>query len=444
MTVGLLLSIMATGPADAQSRVNRSSMEKKLSDYVEPLIQLGVFSGSVLVSRGSMPVIEKSFGAASVEHGVPVTSRTVFRIASISKSFTKAVTGRLIDEGKLSLDDRLSRWLPGFPSAERITVRMLVEHRAGIPNINSLPFDEEALSPNTLSALVDSISKHPLDYEPGSKQRYSNGGYAVLARVTELSSGMKFADLLEVEVLKPLHLSNTAHESNDAIIPRLADGYMPSPEIPGKLVRAAFQEMDTKLGGGSMVSTSHDLLVWIRSIGRSSILRAETWAALFPEKDSVIAYSGRSPGFNAFVLHDRKHDITAVVLANNYSAGMVSDLAEAALAIAKGEVPSALPVRGPVKPDVLRMKQVAGFYMLPDGSLPIPPHSRLEIRLTEDNLVAYLGTVPVDVLVPQGGGHYLARALWSMVDVPAAGPVDSIVVRALYRNSLFTARRVQP
>ena len=414
---------------------------KKLDRYVAPLIDLQVFSGTILVARGDKVVLERSYGFADVENEIPNRSTTVFRIASISKPFTKALVGRLVDQKILKFEDTISRWLPAVPSADRITIRMLLDHRAGIPNINSLPYDEEAFEPNSLARLVDSIGKNRLDFEPGSRTRYSNGGYAVLARVIELATREAFEKLLEREVLRPLRLNHTHHEADGEIVNRLARGYMPSPGVGNRLVRAPFQEMNTKIGGGSLVATSRDLVAWARSIGRSPLLKPATWAELFPTKDSAFAFQGRAPGFNVILVHNRRLDITTVVLANNYSAGMVADVAAAAEAIVRGSIPGPLTVTSPVKPDSARARLLAGKYSIPESALPLPPGTNVEIRVSGHDLIAYLGTVPVDVLVPQGPGRYLARALWSMVEAPPSG--DSLVIRALYRDSKFTATRIR-
>jgi len=439
--VGSFLCIHEGLPAQTAARIVTSGATR-LDKYMAPLLDLQVFSGTILVAQRGRYIVERSYGLADVENRIPIRGSTVFRIASISKSFTRALIGKLADQKLLSIDDTLSRWLPAIPSANRITVRMLLDHRSGIPNVNSLPYDEEAFQPNSLSQLVDSIARGRLDFEPGTRHRYSNGGYAVLARVVELATHERFDRVLDREILHPLHLEQTIHETDGMIVEHLAQGYMPSPEMPNRLVRAPFQEMNTKTGGGSLVSSSRDLVRWARAIGRSNILKHRTWAELFPDKDSGFAFQGRAPGFNVVMRHDRKRDITTVVLTNNYAAGMAADVASGAEAIGRGEAPRALPVVSPVRALARDMRTLAGTYSFPDGALPVPPGTSVEIRRVENNLVAYLGSVPVDVLIPQGPRTWLARALWSMVEATGSGlAADSIKVRALYRDFAFTARR---
>jgi CubicO group peptidase (beta-lactamase class C family) len=433
---------LALVPARSWTQPSSTDFRSKVDAYVAPLVDLGVFSGTVLVANGDSVILEQYYSMADIEHGIANGPRSVYRISSVSKSFTRALVGCLIDRKILSLDDPVARWLPAIPSADRMTIRMLLEHRSGIPNINSIPYDEEALQSNTLASLVDSISRRPLDFQPGTRRGYSNGGYAVAARIIELAGARAFETALEEEILTPLGLTRTRHGKDGLVLSDLAEGYAPSPEVPSTLVKAPFQEMNTKLGGGSLVSTARDLLAWSRAIGRSDILASTTWTALFPGKDSTFVFDGRSPGYNSFVLRDPRRDFTVIVLANNYAAGMVSDIAEAALALAVGSTPSPLPVTRATKSNAAEIARLAGRYDLPDGALPVPPGTVIDLRVVGVNLVAYLGAMPLDVLIPQGNGRYLARTLWSMIEASVTSePAASLKVSALYRDSSFTMMR---
>ena len=436
--LSFLGALVLTNAASRQAQVQRPALSGRIDAFVAPLNSLDVFDGVILVAHGDSILTQRRYGMASLELNVPVTPSTRFRIASVSKSFTRALVGKLADKGRLGLDDPVSRWIPRFPSAEKITIRQLLDHKAGVPGVNSLPFDEEAIAPNSLAMLVDSIAKMPLEFAPGTSRRYSNGGYAVLARVIEILESTSYASVLKREILDPLGLTETTHESNGEVIRNLAGGYAPSPEKFGVMVRAPFQETETKAGGGSLVSSSRDMLKWVRSIGRSNILRAATWSELFPAANGLIEWSGRSPGFNSYVRYERSSDFTAIVLSNNYSAGMTGEIAEAAIAMAKGLSPAPLPVVAPLRASPDTIAKLAGRYTMPAGELGLPPGTPLVLRVQRGELIAYLGTTPVDVLVPQPSGKFLSRTLWSIVQ-----PVESgIEVRTLYRDHSFRATRM--
>jgi hypothetical protein len=144
------------------------------------------------------------------------------------------------------------------------------------------------------------------------------------------------------------------------------------------------------------------------------------------------------------VLSDRKRGIAAVVLSNNYAAGMVGDIAEAVVAIAQDSTPVPLRVHAPVDIDITKAARFAGRYHAPPGTLPLPPGSALEIRTSGRSLQAVLDGVPVDLLVPQGDGSFLSRTLWSLVEFrDAAKDTGSVMtIRPLYREGVINAVKV--
>ncbi len=439
----LILALLAPAAALAQTAGAPEGLAGAVDAYVAPLRALDVFSGVVLVARGDSVLFQKAYGMADREQGIALTPGSVFRIASITKSFTRALAGRLAERGELDLDAPIQRWLPDFPGADSITVRLLLDHRAGVPNVNSLPYDEEAIGPNTLAKLVDSLARMPLDFEPGSARRYSNGGYAVATRILELAGGRDYGALLQEHILAPVGLEHTRDERDAEIVPGRARGYAPSPVAFGRTIHAPFQEMATKAGGGSLVSTAGDLQRWALAVGRHPVLQPATWADLFPERKSW-ALTGRSPGYNAALL--REGDLTAIVLVNNYAAGMTYDVARALIELAAGRSPTALAVSAPHEPDPATASVIRGSYHLPEEYLQLDGVTAVEIRQVEDDLLAFLGDVPVDVLVPQGERSFLLRSLWSIAtfDAPVGGRSPGVQLRPLYRDASYRAPRIEP
>src|SRR5687768_1582196 len=126
--VSFVFSIAAPTSGSAQSFAAR------IDQYITPFAAAGHFSGVVLVARDGKPVYEKAFGFANAEHGVRNTRDTRIGVASITKSMTSVIVRRLVEERKLALDDKVSKYIPDFPSGETITVGMLFRHRSGIPH----------------------------------------------------------------------------------------------------------------------------------------------------------------------------------------------------------------------------------------------------------------------------------------------------------------------
>ena len=432
-----LVAARAVLPAGAAERRAASTpdrtLEGKVDAYLAPYMSLDVFQGAVLVARGERIVLEKGYGLANVELGVPNTPEQVFRIASLSKLFTEVALGRLFEQKRLDPEAPLSRYVPTFPQGDRITIEMLRTHRAGIPNRNSIPLDEEGHGPNTLDSLVRAIAREPLAFEPGSKQRYSNGGYALLAFVIEQVTGESYANYLEREVLLPLGLRHTRHEADLVLVPNRAYGYMPRRDAPRGLSLAPFQEMGTKTGGGSLVSTVGDLYRFLRAAYHDNVISASEWSRLFPSDDSAFAGQGRCPGFNVYMIRDLKQDMVAVVLANNYGAGMVGTIGPDLVKLARGLTPEAPRWRTDVAADTATARAWIGSYRAPAGALPYGEGPFIIERHGEGLAVIREGVV-TDYLIPQGDGRYLLRLLWSelRVERDSSGQAPVLTLRPLW------------
>jgi CubicO group peptidase (beta-lactamase class C family) len=438
---------LLTHPGGAWAGLTESAevrrVQAELDAYLEPLEALDVFQGAVLIASGDRVLAARGYGFANVELQVPNSVDKVFRIASVSKPFTEVAIGRLAEEKRLNVTDALSRFMPDFPSADRITIEMLLAHRAGVPSMNSIPYDEEAFEPNTLDSLVGVLRKRPLDFDAGTQRRYSNGGYAILASVIEKVTGMSYDRYLQVAVFDPLGLEHTRHEGDNSLVPNRASGYMPSPDERHGLVPAPFQQMATKTGGGSLVSTVGDLHRFLRSVYHDNVISAATWRKLFPPSDSSIAFQGRCPGFNAYAARDLEHDVDVVVLANNYASGMLAEVGRDLLEIAQGRSPRKPVWKSDVAGDPAAARGYAGVYRAPSGSLPygdLPLH----VRQRDAQLTLYLGRSPVDVLIPQSKGMFLLRNLWSEIEFVGGenGEASQAIIKPLWMNKVVTADRV--
>lgn len=417
----------------------RDDLGSALDTYVRPLQELDVFGGAVLISRGDKVLARRSYGFANQELAIPNSADKRFRIASISKFFTSAAIGCLIEDGALTFGTPLGRFLPEFPKADSITIEMLLRHRAGIPNVNELPILEDSPISNSLDDLIAHLARQPLAFAPGTQTRYSNGGYAILAKVIEKASGRSYEEFLTARVLSPLGLNDTGHEGDPFLLTNRAYGYAPDPRRPGRVVPAPYQQMATKTGGGSLYSTVHDLYLIARAWGRDNILRPATWEAVWPSEEGVVSAQGRCPGYNSLLFRNLKNDVIVIILSNNYASGMLAKMGQDLESMALGRKVPSLPYhRGTVAEDA-DLTRFAGHYRIPDGALSFLEDRELDIRLEADHLVLWSGRTPVDVLVAQSGTTFLARNLWSELAFDRDGA--HLTYRLLYRPQEFTLPR---
>ena len=175
----------------------------RIQAYLQPFSETGNMIGTVLVARGGRILFRQSYGMANYELGVPNSSVTRYHIASVSKPFTAAAILQLQEQGHLSVSDKVSKYVPGFPNGERITLDHLLTHSSGIPDINGIEGIETfERSPHTLEQLVAKFARLPVEFAPGSKQSYSNSNYNLLALILEKVSGESYENYLRRHIFR--------------------------------------------------------------------------------------------------------------------------------------------------------------------------------------------------------------------------------------------------
>ena len=224
-------------------------------------------------------VYQGALGLSDVENGVPMTPRTVIRIASISKTLTATALLRLVNEGKIDLDAPVKQYLPQYPHPG--TVRHLASHLSGMRHFKD---NQEKKLATRFDSTEESIAwfiNDPLEHAPGTKFRYSSLGYAVLGAVVASAAGMPFEQYVEHSVLRPCGLAQTLPESTELIIPRRSRYYS---RWTGTLLNSPYVDNTWKLPGDGYLSTAHDLVHFAHALLEHRLLseetlRGELWAA---------------------------------------------------------------------------------------------------------------------------------------------------------------------
>ena len=199
--------------------------------------------GSLLIMRNGKIEYEKAYGFADVENKIPNTVNTVFQIGSVSKEMTAAAILMLVEKGKLSLDDTLTKFIPDFiEPGNEVTIKNLLIHNSGIPNYTELldkPFSWE--SKNSLDDIIDLIKNRKFDFQPGEKFKYDNSGYAILAYIIEKISGMSYAQFMRQNIFLPLGMKHSLHGGDQEDIGERAKGYTFDLKVK-KVKKAVFTE----------------------------------------------------------------------------------------------------------------------------------------------------------------------------------------------------------
>ncbi len=285
--------------------------------YAADYAALASFDGVILIAEGDVIVFHEAFGKADHRFDRPMTTDARFRIASLSKQFTQGAVARLVDRDLIDLDVPVATYLPEFPNADRFTVRQLLEHSSGVAHTNRL--DWMVMTEGmTLDQIIARLAEEPLDFEPGSSSRYSNGGYAVAAAVIEAVSGLSYADVVRAEFADD-GFPSVGHEPPYAVVPGLAHSYAPGPKY-GERTEATTYVVANRIGGGSLHATAQDVYRFFRASFTGGLVSEAMTETLFgmPE-DGDILITGRSPGALSQIYFDENDDLTVVTLSSNSS-----------------------------------------------------------------------------------------------------------------------------
>lgn len=281
----------------------------RLDAYAAGLAALDRFSGIVVVARGDEIILERAYGLADRGFRVPNTVDTRFNVASIDKIFTALAAARLVEQGRLSYEDPLSKFLP-FPdptAAEKIRLKHLLSHTSGLGDYITPRFDEIRASfagLNDYMAYLESLKPLELDFEPGARWSYSNMGMLLVGKIVEDVSGEDYYDHIQKVIFDPAGMSMATDLVLTEITPRVANLYEISPGDSGMQWRNATPELPGRSApDGGSVATGRDLVRLASAIRSGVIVSPETFEMMAAPKDELGA-RGRY-GFGVMNMNQR-------------------------------------------------------------------------------------------------------------------------------------------
>ncbi len=419
---------------------NQEEVKARLDQVASSYTANNAFMGTVLVVDGDRVLLDKGYGMAVLEWNISNTPDTKFRLGSVTKQFTAALVLLMQQDGKLNIDDPVSKYLPDAPKAwEKITLANLLGHTSGIPNFTSFKeFGAWAASAHTWDEEYAFFRDKPLDFEPGTKFSYSNSNYEVLGGILEKVSGKKYGDLLRERIFGPLGMNDSGLDSDDLILPRRAEGYMPGPK---GLSVARSESMSVPFSAGSIYSTTGDLLKWEHGLFEGKLLSADSLKAMTtPGKGDyglgvtihsedgvkVVEHGGGIEGFNSNLMYVPDKRICVVVLANVNGAApgqMGQQLLDVTLGkpVVLATERKAVPI---AKEDLAKF--VGVYDLMPNFSLTI---AQAEVGLT----VQGSGQPSLPILyqgVKDGHPRFFITAVGAEIEfVPdAAGAIQSLIL----------------
>ncbi len=305
----------------SKTSITESQLVRDLESFLEDISRKDEFSGVVLLAKDDKPIFHKAYGYASKEYKFPNNIKTRFNIGSINKFITRIAIEQLEVSGKLKLDDPIGKYLPDYPNKEareKVSIRHLLEMSSGIGDFfgekyQSTPKDKL----RNLSDYLPLFADEPLLFEPGTKTKYSNGGYIVLGLIIEKLSGKSYFDYVKENVYKIAGMENTDHFEADLPVENVASGYtrfwngkehLNEPRRNNIYTRPA---QGSSAGGG--YSTAEDLLKLIIALKNNKLSAPKVSREII---ENSIAIAGGAPGISAIVETFPKKGFTLIVLSN--------------------------------------------------------------------------------------------------------------------------------
>ena len=257
--------------------------KEKLDLYFQTLENNNKFMGSVAISENGKVIYTKSIGFLDVESKTKPDETTKYRIGSISKSFTSALILKAMEENKLSLDTKISKYFPNIKNADKISLSNLLNHRSGIHNFtNGEDYLKWSTEKKTEKELLEIIQKGGSDFEPDSKADYSNSNYVLLSFILEKVYKKPYGEILTEKIIKPVGLKNTYFggkinlKNNEANSYHFENGWKNETET----------EMSIPIGAGAIVSTPSDLLQFATALFNGKIISEKSLKLMETIKDN--------------------------------------------------------------------------------------------------------------------------------------------------------------
>jgi len=370
-----------------------SATAQSIDDLLSGYFAYNRFSGSVLVMQGDKVIFNKSYGFADIEKKIKNDENTIYDLGSVTKTMTAVAILKLHDEGKLSVYDRVEKYIPGFisDSTDKITLINLLNHTSGMSaNLGRIDDEGKGLMPGSEPILMDSLiakfKSSKLKNVPGKKYEYSNYGYTLLAYIIEKVSGMKYEDYLKNVVFSKLSMNSTFYKLN--LNKSSAIGYIGIGTTSREIAKDPFHPSWIK-GAGYLYSNTVDLAKYINAVYTCQIFSAKTlqlmmdtcinigkskryWALGWEKRKTsgldFFSHSGGIFGFSTKIGYIPEKNISIIILTNLtkdikfddiYSAkfSFVDEITENIIKILNDEKVSCLPV-----PKGKATKSLSGIY----------------------------------------------------------------------------------
>ena len=334
-------AVAAAAPAGPAQKTVDDALAKKIDAVMAEIYKPGEPGAAIIVRKDGKTIFRKGYGMADMELGIPIEPDMVFRLGSITKQFTAVSVLMLAEQGKLSLQDEITKFLPHFPTQGRtILLEHLLTHTSGLKSYTNLsewlPLWRKDM---TVREIIDLTKDKPMEFAPGERWNYNNTGYVLLGAVIEKVSGLTYEDYVNKNIFGPLGMKHSYYGNTERIIPRRIPGYQMD---KGGFVNAPYLSMTQPYSAGSLLSSVDDLAIWNDAVFSGKLIKKE-WLdkALTPyplkngestgygygwfiadyQGQRIIEHGGGINGFSAYEMTLPEDRVFLAILTNSAAAG---------------------------------------------------------------------------------------------------------------------------
>ncbi len=255
--------------------VPAQQLEQEIDAIVQTIYNDNEPGVALLVAKNGEPIYKKAFGKANLELDVPMKPENVFELASITKQFTAVAILMLEEQGKLKVEDVITKFIPDYPTNDKkITVHHLLNHTSGIKSYTSMKLDSLARNDMSPTQIIDYFKNEPMDFDPGEQYRYNNSGYILLGYIIEVITKDTYENFIENHIFKKLNMSNSQYGSMTELVNNRASGYMQNDK---GFRNADYLSLTLPYAAGSLMSTVDDLLKWQNALNNNLLIKKETF-----------------------------------------------------------------------------------------------------------------------------------------------------------------------
>jgi CubicO group peptidase (beta-lactamase class C family) len=412
---------------------------KHIDSMLSLKASMHLFSGTVMVYHHGKTILHKAYGWQDAEKKIANSTQSIYQIYSVTKPFTSTMILMLVEQGKLSLDDKLSKFYPKVKGADSIMIRHLLSHQSGLFEFTRLP-DTVAM---TIPRFLSVMEKQSLDFTPGTQWAYCNSGYWFLGLIIERITGLPYDKVIQRNIFQPAQMRHSGFNYvalTDAHKTRGYAVYQKSRKEPARTY-----DPPGAYAAGDIWSTTSDLLLLHKAMQNNVLLSAAmTKQAYTPVANQygfgwmidsvagkqVVKHSGGAAGYRSYLISVPEEDLCVVILGNTEHD--INGLSDRILNTLYG-MPAPLPVNKKIALEVLQ--QYEGVYALGSGLL-------LQAYVDDGYLVIQPARQPRTILHPENNHRFYVEEIDGYVEfLRSAAGVDTIQLQA--RGEVHYAPRIQ-